>query len=244
MARAKVNNKKNMKMSMDQKTMKLIAVVVLIIALLFRKSIPKKIRSVLEPLILFLLVLILISLYTTNTVHLICITLIIFIIIMMMRRETMSFENFANESEKDQKQEDDFKKMLQKELEKVQNVAEKKTAETSKTTDSSLKPPDSSGISHLFQGDAGKALDNLDGLLKKMNGGIELKEDDKKETKPMNEDASKYSDDSKPSALKQAQKETYELINTVNALKDTIETLSPVLQEGKKLMGMFESLKI
>jgi hypothetical protein len=39
-------------------------------------------------------------------------------------------------------------------------------------------------------------------------------------------------------------KETYELMNTVNALKDTISTLAPVLQEGKKIMSMFENLKI
>ena len=50
--------------------------------------------------------------------------------------------------------------------------------------------------------------------------------------------------DKKPNALKVAQKETYELINTVNALKDTLTTLSPVLLEGKKLMGIFENLKL
>ncbi len=233
------NNKSFTTMNNDH--MKLIAVVMLIIVLLFRKQIPKRVRSVVEPFVLFLMVLILVSLFTKKTMYIVIFTLIIFLIIMMMRRETISFEKFANESEKDSSKEDDFKKMLQKELEKVQAVAEKKSDSNETSTP---KPPDSSGISHLFQGDAGKALDNLDGLLKKMNGGIELKEDDKKETKPMNEDASKYSDDNKPSALKQAQKETYELINTVNALKDTIETLSPVLQEGKKLMGMFESLKI
>ena len=46
------------------------------------------------------------------------------------------------------------------------------------------------------------------------------------------------------SKLKQAQKEAYELIDTVNALKDTVNTLAPVLQEGKKLMGIFENLKL
>ena len=32
--------------------------------------------------------------------------------------------------------------------------------------------------------------------------------------------------------------------NAVNALKDTITTLAPVLEEGKKLMNMFENIKI
>ena len=89
-----------------------------------------------------------------------------------------------------------------------------------------------------------KSSEGIQELLKKVNGGIELKEDDVKETDLLNIDIGKYSDDKKPNALKDAQKETYELINTVNALKDTISTLSPVLQEGKKLMNIFENLKL
>jgi predicted membrane protein len=89
-----------------------------------------------------------------------------------------------------------------------------------------------------------KSSEGIQELLKKMNGGIELKEDDTKETEILNIDTKKYSDDKIPNALKDAQKETYELMNTVNALKDTISTLAPVLQEGKKIMSMFENLKI
>ena len=89
-----------------------------------------------------------------------------------------------------------------------------------------------------------KSSKGIKELLEKINGGIELKDDDLKETNILNIDSKKYSDDEKPNPLKDAQKETYELINTVNALKDTITTLAPVLQEGKKLMGIFENLKI
>lgn len=92
--------------------------------------------------------------------------------------------------------------------------------------------------------DVKKSGDSIQDLLKKINGGIELKEDDVKETDELKIDVLKYGDDKKPNALKDAQKETYELINTVNALKDTITTLAPVLQEGKKLMNIFENLKI
>ena len=81
-------------------------------------------------------------------------------------------------------------------------------------------------------------------FVKTINGGIQLKEDDLKETPPVNVDIKKYSDDNIPNPLKQAQKETHELINTVNALKDTLTTLAPVLSEGKKLMNMFENLKV
>ena len=88
------------------------------------------------------------------------------------------------------------------------------------------------------------ASENIQNLLKTVNGGIELKEDDLKESSPLNISLEKYSNDNKPNALKQAQIETYQLIDTVSALKDTITTLSPVLEEGKKLMSMFESFKI
>ena len=88
------------------------------------------------------------------------------------------------------------------------------------------------------------SVNGIQELLKKVNGGIKLNDDDLKETNILNIDLKKYNDDKKPNALKDAQKETYELINTVNALKDTISTLAPVLQEGKKLMNIFENLKI
>jgi hypothetical protein len=89
-----------------------------------------------------------------------------------------------------------------------------------------------------------KSADGIQDLLKKINGGIELKDDDTKESDPLNVDVQKLSDDTKPNALKEAQKETYALIDTVNALKDTITTLAPVLKEGKKLMTMFQDFKM
>lgn len=89
-----------------------------------------------------------------------------------------------------------------------------------------------------------KSKNNIKDLLKKVNGGIKLNEEDLKETDKLNINLEKYKDDNAPNALKIAQKETYELINTVNALKDTITTLAPVLTEGKKIMSMFENIKI
>lgn len=92
--------------------------------------------------------------------------------------------------------------------------------------------------------DLKNASENIQELLKKMNGGIKLNDTDLQETDKLGIDVKKYEDDKTPNTLKQAQKETYELINTVNALKDTITTLAPVLQEGKKLMNIFENLKM
>ena len=89
-----------------------------------------------------------------------------------------------------------------------------------------------------------KASENIKDLLKKANGEIKLTDDDLKESKPLGINTNELSNDKKPNALRDAQKETYELINTVNTLKDTLLTLSPVLSEGKKLMNMFESVKL
>ena len=100
-------------------------------------------------------------------------------------------------------------------------------------------------MSIFDKGDIKASGDNIQELLKKINGGRELKDHDTKEIDTIKDiDLKKHTDDKKPNALKDAQKETYELINTVNALKDTITTLAPVLQEGKKLMNIFENLKI
>jgi hypothetical protein len=115
-------------------------------------------------------------------------------------------------------------------------------------------PPDSKSISDLAGGlskllnekEGGQdSLKNIQELLKKVNGGIELKDDDKVDTPALGVDTvEKYSNDKIPNALKDAQKETYALIDTVSSLTDTLKTLSPVLSEGKKIMSMFESLKL
>lgn len=107
------------------------------------------------------------------------------------------------------------------------------------------KPENIAFDKNIFEtNDVKKASDGLKELLKKMNGGIELKDEDLKETGIININTDKYKDDKIPNPLKQAQKETYELIDTVNTLKDTITTLAPVLKEGKKLIDIFHNLKI
>ncbi len=78
-------------------------------------------------------------------------------------------------------------------------------------------------------------------MAEKFQGGIKLKEDDMKETPELNIDFrnTKYSED-KMSPQKKAQVETYELMNSIKNLESTIKGLSPVLNEGKKIMDMFE----
>ena len=100
-------------------------------------------------------------------------------------------------------------------------------------------------LNNIFSNDVvKKSGENIQELLKQINGGIELKDSDTIETGEIKVDVNKYNDDKKPNALKDSQKEAYELINTVSALKDTITTLAPVLSEGRKIMDLFQSLKI
>jgi hypothetical protein len=100
-------------------------------------------------------------------------------------------------------------------------------------------------LNNIFANDSvKKSGENIQELLKQINGGIELKDTDIVETGEIKVNADKYSDDKKPNALRDSQKEAYELINTVSALKDTITTLAPVLAEGRKIMDLFQSLKI
>jgi hypothetical protein len=88
-------------------------------------------------------------------------------------------------------------------------------------------------------------FDNLSKHVEKMKGGIELREDDVENTGPMGIDATKMRfDEEKPDPLKRAQMETYELIDTINTLKDTIQSISPVLSEGRKVMDMFKGLNM
>lgn len=42
----------------------------------------------------------------------------------------------------------------------------------------------------------------------------------------------------------QAQRATYQLVNTVQQLKETMENLGPVLKEGKNVMSMFEQMDL
>ena len=111
-------------------------------------------------------------------------------------------------------------------------------------SEKSAEPP--FDINLFNKDDIKKSGDSINEIVKLVNGGIILKKDDITNVDNIGSelDITKLSDDSKPNALRDAQKETYELINTVNALKDTITTLAPVLNEGKKLMSIFESLKI
>ena len=210
------NNKDyfNIELKTNHTRLLLTILVILVIILLFRRNI----HTILEKLIIFSILFVLLLILTKNLIVTLFGSLVIFSLINLNMEYKRTIENF-------------------------EDLNEKKAEITDKKIDLSVEPPVDFGI---FNNETvKKSGDNIQELLKKINGGIELKDEDIKETiDKLNVDSAKYSDDKKPNALKAAQKEAYELIDTVNALKDTISTLSPVLMEGKKLMSLFENLKI
>jgi hypothetical protein len=87
--------------------------------------------------------------------------------------------------------------------------------------------------------------DKLEKYTEKLKGKIELKEDDTTENEPIGVDTTEMlHDEIKPDPLKKAQKETYELIDTIGILKETVQSLNPVLSEGKKVMDLFKGLNM
>jgi hypothetical protein len=193
----------------------LITIVIFVVILLFRTQF----AFIFEKIIIFGIIFLLILIISKNLIITVFSSCIIFLLLNLMMGYKYTVENFQNEIEK-----------INNEVEKT----EKKVNNNEVVINKDIFDTD------MFK----KSASGIQDFLKKVNGGIELKDDDLKETGELGIDTKKYSDDKKPNVLKQAQKEAYELIDTVNALKDTVNTLTPVLQEGKKLMGIFENLKI
>lgn len=207
----------NIELNKKESRVVLITIVILLIILLFKKQF----ASILEKIIIFMILFLLILIISKNLILTGISSIVLLLLINLLVNYKSDIENFQNESEKINDKLDEM----------VKKVDDKKVEEP--VFDKSIFNTD----------DYKKSSEGIEKLLKKVNGGIELKDDDLKETGEIGIDHKKYSDDNKPNPLKQAQREAYELIDTVNALKDTVNTLSPVLQEGKKLMDIFENLK-
>lgn len=99
-------------------------------------------------------------------------------------------------------------------------------------------------------------VSHLKDMIKKLEGGIPLKKEDltvKNNLKDYDFKKSKVSPDEDKLAKKkgyddmtprEAQKGTYELIDTVKQLKETVGELAPVLKEGKSILSSLGALKI
>lgn len=214
----------------------LIIIIILVVVLLFRKKFNTNIEKIIVFSILFLLFLII----SKNLIITFFGSCLIFLLVNLIIQYRNTIENFEDLNDTSDKKLDDTNLSNVMDLLKSSDGL-KSILEKSKETKSGEPEFD---INLFNSPDFTKSADGIQSLLKKVNGGILLTENDTKETDKLGVDTTKYSDDNKHSPLKQAQKEAYELIDSVNALKDTITTLAPVLQEGKKLMNIFENLKI
>jgi len=104
--------------------------------------------------------------------------------------------------------------------------------------------------------DKKERVSHLKEIIKKLEGGIALTKDDLIEKNNINDydfKKSKVSPDEDYNIKdknineltpREAQKETFELINTVKQLKDTVNELAPVLKQGKSILSSLSALKI
>ena len=224
-----VKTKKSLDMSkfnMQFKTNSLLVIVLIIsifvLLILFKNKLNINIYT--EKVLVFFILYLLCLIISKNMVYSLVGAILLFLIINLMINNKNFVENFENQVDDDDNDEKD------KEKEEFSN--DNNTKEFMDELEAIMTP------------ESKKASENIKDLLKQANGGIKLTDDDVKESKALGINTDELSNDKKPNALRDAQKETYELINTVNTLKDTLLTLSPVLTEGKKLMNMFESVKL
>lgn len=204
----------NINLNQNQIRILLITIIILVIILLFRKQF----STTLEKIIVFTIIFILLLIISKNIIVTIIGTSLIFLLINLIIQYRNTIENFENSDEKDEKKDDKDDK---------DNKDENKL-----NLDANV----------FNNPDYLSAKGGLDDLVKQLDGGIKLSDTDTKETPKLDIDSTKYSKNNN-NALQKAQIESYELINTIKTLQDTLQTLSPVLGEGKKLMSAFESLQ-
>jgi hypothetical protein len=226
----------NVKLTDNQIRIMIVTVIILVIILVFRKQF----HNIVERIIVFAILFLLFLIISKNIIVTLVGSAIIFLLVNLIINTRDTIEKFDNltatteiaSSLPTEKEANQVKDLI-KNLGNIPDIQSLISSEPAIDT-AVLNNPE-------FK----KSADGIKDFLSQVNGGIELKDDDLEETKDkININVSSYSDDKKPNHLKSAQKEAYELINTVKALQDTIGTLSPVLLEGKKLMGLFESLKL
>jgi len=227
--------KYNIKLNDGKKNSLYIITIFCLIALLFRNKLSINIERVL----LFILILSLLLVITKNWVISLLSSVLLFLLFNLLlnlqikKAEIESFESTMNQKK------EEVKNKVASSLEEKKEEMKKKLDNSDFLNDLTAKMQD-----YSKNKDVKAAADGLQGLLNQLDGGIPIKESDKKETKKLDIPTEEYEDEGKFDPMRKAQKETYELINMVNALKNTMETLAPVLSQGKEIMNMFESFKM
>ena len=237
-----VKTKKSLDMSkfnMQFKTNSLLVIVLIIsifvLLILFKNKLNINIYT--EKVLVFFILYLLCLIISKNMVYSLVGAILLFLIINLMINNKNFVEKFENENNNDDDNDENKESFDNDDGDNDENK-EKEEFSNDNTKEFMNE------LEAIMTPESKKASNNIKDLLKKANGGIKLTDDDVKESKVLGINTDELSNDKKPNALRDAQKETYELINTVNTLKDTLMTLSPVLTEGKKLMNMFESVKL
>jgi prepilin signal peptidase PulO-like enzyme (type II secretory pathway) len=226
------------KFNMQFKTNSLLIIVLMItifvLLILFKNKL--KINIYTEKVLVFFILYLLCLIISKNMVYSLIGAILLFLVINLMINNKNFVENFENE---DDNNDDENKESFDNGDDDDEDKNKEKEEFSNDDTKEFINE-----LEAIMTPESKKASNNIKDLLKQANGGIKLTDDDVKESKALGINTDELSNDKKPNALRDAQKETYELINTVNTLKDTLMTLSPVLSEGKKLMNMFESVKL
>ena len=219
----------------------LIIVVILTLLLIIKKSnrFQNMNNLTVERLLLFFILLLLLFILTRNSIYTLIGTIVLFVLFNVL----IMYSNKINQINLEQKNYIESFDNQKEEKEGKEGKEEKKEL-THEELNTYLTSIDKNIESYQNDKDVKKAANGLQELLKKLNGGIELKKEDLNETKPLGVDTTQFKDEKKNNALQKAQQETYQLIDSVSALKDTITTLSPVLSQGKEIMSLFENLKL
>jgi hypothetical protein len=226
------------KFNMQFKTNSLLIIVLMItifvLLILFKNKLKLNIYT--EKVLVFFILYLLCLIISKNMVYSLIGAILLFLVINLMINNKNFVEKFENEDDND---DDENKESFENDNDNDDDNDKEKEEFSNDDTKEFINE-----LEAIMTPESKKASNNIKDLLKQANGGIKLTDDDVKESKALGINTDELSNDKKPNALRDAQKETYELINTVNTLKDTLMTLSPVLSEGKKLMNMFESVKL
>ncbi len=230
----------NVKLTTEQIRIMIVTVIILVITLIFRKQF----HNIVERIIVFAILFLLFLIISKNIIVTIIGSAIVFLLVNLIINTRNTIEKFDNlTASVSSSTESSSGSTTSSDADKIKEVIQNLGNIPDMNSLMSSQP--AIGANILSNPEFKKSAEGIQDFLKQVNGGIELKDEDLEETKDkLNINVSSYADDKKSNHLKAAQKEAYELINTVKALQDTIGTLSPVLQEGKKLMGLFENLKL
>ncbi len=230
----KITSNKISNLSVQNRNYLVSFIVVLILLRIFYINTFNVIQHILNIVLIFSILFMIVKNIKCALKYTAVITVLYLALVYYVMRNNYGFENFENEdvNEVGAKKEDK-KESISKDADGKDGLRAELDALIKK-----FEAQHKSGTSNIDTSKIEKYTDRL-------KGKIELNDDDTTENEPVGIDTSQMMhDEIKPDPLKKAQKETYELIDTIGILKETVQSLNPVLSEGKKVMDLFKGLNM